>query len=77
MEWLFFSIVNLFLSKTILTIEIYKLVVVGLTENKKEQTITLNPSGDSTKTIQAVQKLLVSKMVCSFLFSVKPTTTNL
>jgi hypothetical protein len=30
-------------------IDIYKLVVVGLTENKKEQTITLNPSGDSTK----------------------------
>ena len=46
-------------------IDIYKLVVVGLTENKKEQTITLNPSGDSTKTIQAVQKLLVSKILGS------------
>ncbi|VVM21223.1 hypothetical protein BSPWISOXPB_6981 [uncultured Gammaproteobacteria bacterium] len=30
-------------------IDIYKLVVVGLTENKKEQTITLNPSGDRLK----------------------------
>jgi hypothetical protein len=42
---------------------------VGLTENKKEQTITLNPSGDSTKYIKAVQKLLASQILqlCNFL----------
>ncbi|CAC9655457.1 hypothetical protein [uncultured Gammaproteobacteria bacterium] len=46
-------------------VDIYKLAVVGLTENKKEQTITLNPSGDSTKYIKAVQKLLASQILGS------------
>ena len=41
-------------------VDVYKLVVVGLTEDKKEQTITLNPDIDSSKYIQAVQKLLVN-----------------
>jgi hypothetical protein len=48
------SKIDRFWQKIPIRIDIYKLVVVGLTENKKEQTITLNPSGDSTKTIQAV-----------------------
>ena len=46
-------------------IDVYKLVVVGLTADKQEQTITLNPSGDSAKYIQAVQKLLVSQVLGS------------
>ena len=46
-------------------IDVYKLVVVGLTADKKEQTITLNPNGDSAKYIQAVQKLLVSQVLGS------------
>ncbi|SMN15114.1 DsrS [uncultured Candidatus Thioglobus sp.] len=46
-------------------IDVYKLVVVGLTKDKKEQTITLNPTIDSSKYIQAVQKLLVSQVLGS------------
>lgn len=46
-------------------IDVYKLVVVGLTEDKKEQTITLNPTTDSSKYIQAVQKLLVNQVLGS------------
>ncbi|CAC9615306.1 hypothetical protein [uncultured Gammaproteobacteria bacterium] len=46
-------------------VDVYKLVVVGLTLDKKEQTITLNPTADSNKTIQAAQKLLVSKVLGS------------
>jgi len=46
-------------------VDIYKLVVVGLTKDKKEQAINLNPDGDSSKYIQAVQKLLVSKVLGS------------
>lgn len=46
-------------------IDLYKLVVVGLTQDNKEQTITLNPNIDSGKYIQAVQKLLVSQVLGS------------
>jgi len=46
-------------------VDVYKLVVVGLTEDKKEQTITLNPDIDSSKYIQAVQKLLVNQVLGS------------
>ncbi|WXU00081.1 MAG: hypothetical protein Ctma_0790 [Catillopecten margaritatus gill symbiont] len=46
-------------------IDVYKLIVVGLTADKKEQTISLTPSGDSSKYIQAVQKLLVSQVLGS------------
>ena len=46
-------------------VDVYKLVVVGLTPDQKEQTITLNPTADSSKTIQAAQKLLVSKVLGS------------
>ncbi|SHA11720.1 DsrS [Bathymodiolus thermophilus thioautotrophic gill symbiont] len=46
-------------------VDVYKLVVVGLTPDQKEQTITLNPTADSGKTIQAAQKLLVSKVLGS------------
>lgn len=46
-------------------VDVYKLVVVGLTANKKEQTIMLNPLGDSSKYIQAVQKLLASQVLGS------------
>ncbi len=46
-------------------VDVYKLVVVGLTSNKKEQTITLNPAIDGGKYIQAVQKLLVSHVLGS------------
>jgi hypothetical protein len=46
-------------------VDVYKLVVVGLTKDKKEQTIALNPTGDSSKYIQAVQKLLVSQVLGS------------
>ncbi len=44
-------------------IDIYKLVVVGLNAQHKEQTIELNPSGDSSKYIKEVQKLLVSQVL--------------
>lgn len=46
-------------------VDVYKLVVIGLTKDKKEQAISLNPDGDSGKYIQAVQKLLVSKVLGS------------
>lgn len=46
-------------------VDVYKLVVVGLTADKKEQTIFLNPPSDSSKYIQAVQKLLVSQVLGS------------
>ncbi|MDC9714776.1 MAG: hypothetical protein PSN36_02990 [Gammaproteobacteria bacterium] len=46
-------------------IDVYKLVVVGLTKDKKERTITLSPTVDSSKYIQAVQKLLVSQVLGS------------
>ncbi|MCS5586424.1 MAG: hypothetical protein NZ702_02875, partial [Gammaproteobacteria bacterium] len=46
-------------------VDVYKLVVVGLTKDKKEQTITLNPDIDSGKYIQAVQKLLVNQVLGS------------
>lgn len=46
-------------------IDVYKLVVVGLTADKKEQTLVLNPPSDSSKYIQAVQKLLVSQVLGS------------
>lgn len=46
-------------------IDVYKLVVVGLTKNKKEQTISLNPNRDRGKIIQAVQKLLVNQVLGS------------
>ena len=46
-------------------VDVYKLVVIGLTKDKKEQAISLNPDGDSSKYIQAVQKLLVSKVLGS------------
>lgn len=46
-------------------VDVYKLVVVGLTKDRKEQAISLNPDGDSSKYIQAVQKLLVSKVLGS------------
>ena len=46
-------------------VDVYKLVVVGLTADKKEQTITLNPDIDSSKYIQAVQKLLVNQVLGS------------
>ncbi|HIG89334.1 hypothetical protein [Candidatus Thioglobus sp.] len=55
---------NVLISTSVaIRIDIYKLVVVGLTEDKKEQIIALHPSGDSNKYIQAVQKLLVGKML--------------
>ncbi len=44
-------------------IDVYKLVVVGLTGDKKEQTIALTPTGDSSKYIEAVQKLLVTQIL--------------
>ncbi len=44
-------------------IDTYKLVVVGLNKDKKEQTIHLNPTIDSDKYIQAVQKLLAGKVL--------------
>lgn len=46
-------------------VDVYKLVVVGLTKDKKEQAITLNPDIDSGKYIQAVQKLLVNQVLGS------------
>jgi hypothetical protein len=46
-------------------IDVYKLTIVGLTKDKKEQTIALNPSGDSSKYIQMAQKLLVSQVLGS------------
>ena len=46
-------------------VDVYKLVVVGLTADKREQTITLNPDIDSGKYIQAVQKLLVNQVLGS------------
>lgn len=46
-------------------VDVYKLVVVGLTQHKKEQTIALNPTVDSGKYIQAVQKLLVNQVLGS------------
>ncbi|RUA05282.1 MAG: hypothetical protein DSY43_04925, partial [Gammaproteobacteria bacterium] len=46
-------------------VDVYKIIVVGLTADKKEQTIVLNPPGDSGKYIQAVQKLLVSQALGS------------
>ncbi len=46
-------------------IDVYKLVVIGLNKNKKEQVINLNPNIDSGKYIQAVQKLLVNKVLGS------------
>ncbi len=46
-------------------IDVYKLAVIGLTKDEKEQSIALNPSGDSGKTIGAVQKLLVSQALGS------------
>lgn len=52
---------NILISSCVaIRIDVYKLTVVGLTASKKEQTIALNPSGDSDKYIQNVQKLLVS-----------------
>lgn len=44
-------------------VDVYKLVVVGLTTNKKEQTLILTPTGDSGKYIEAVQKLLVTQIL--------------
>ncbi|SFV86873.1 DsrS [hydrothermal vent metagenome] len=44
-------------------IDVYKLIIVGLTPNKKEQTIILSPTGDSSKYIEAVQKLLVTQIL--------------
>lgn len=46
-------------------IDVYKLLVVGLTAERKEQTIALDPSIDSGQTIQAVQKLLASEVLGS------------
>ncbi len=46
-------------------IDVYKLAVIGLTKDEKEQSIALNPSGDSSKYIEAVQKLLVSQALGS------------
>ncbi len=57
---------NVLISTSIaIRIDVYKLVVVGLTKDRKEQTIALNPSGDSNQYIQAVQKLLTSKILGS------------
>jgi len=44
-------------------VDVYKLIVVGLTPDKKEQTIALTPTGDSSKYIEAVQKLLVTQIL--------------
>ncbi|SMM99956.1 DsrS [uncultured Candidatus Thioglobus sp.] len=46
-------------------VDVYKLVVVGLTADKKEQILTLDPAGDSFETIKAVQKMLVTKVLGS------------
>ena len=44
-------------------IDTYKLVVVGLNAQFKEQTIELRPSGDSDAYIKAVKKLLVTQVL--------------
>jgi len=44
-------------------IDTYKLVVVGLNAQFKEQTIELRPSGDSEAYIKAVKKLLVTQVL--------------
>ncbi|MGY8895079.1 MAG: hypothetical protein ACKVIC_00020 [Gammaproteobacteria bacterium] len=44
-------------------IDTYKLVVVGLNAQFKEQTIELRPSGDSDTYIKAVKKLLVTQVL--------------
>ncbi|EEZ80681.1 hypothetical protein [Candidatus Thioglobus sp.] len=55
---------NVLISTSVaIRIDVYKLIVVGLTKDKKEQTIALQPSGDSSKYIQAVQKLLIGKVL--------------
>jgi len=55
---------NVLISTSIaIRIDVYKLTVVGLKTNKEEQTIKLNPKGDSDKYISEVQKLLVSKVL--------------
>lgn len=46
-------------------IDVYKLLVVGLTPDNKEQIMALNPTTDSDKTIQAVQKLLTNQVLGS------------
>jgi hypothetical protein len=44
-------------------IDTYKLVVVGLSAQFKEQTIELRPNGDSEAYIKAVKKLLVTQVL--------------
>lgn len=44
-------------------IDVYKLLVIGLTADNQERTLSLNPTIDSDKYIQAVQKLLVNKVL--------------
>ncbi|SMN11104.1 DsrS [uncultured Candidatus Thioglobus sp.] len=46
-------------------VDVYKLVVVGLTADKKEQTLTLDPADDGFEAIKAVQKMLVTKVLGS------------
>lgn len=46
-------------------IDVYKLAVIGLTKDKKEQSISLNITDDSSQYIKAVQKLLVSRALGS------------
>ena len=46
-------------------VDSYKLIVVGLTSEQKEQTIALSTDTDSGETIVAVQKLLISQVLGS------------
>ncbi len=46
-------------------IDTYKLIVVGLNAQYKEQTIALHPTGDSAIYIEEVKKLLVTKVLGS------------
>ncbi len=46
-------------------IDVYKLMVIGLTKDKKEQTTTLNPPDDYSKYIEAIQKFLASRVLGS------------
>ncbi len=56
--------VNVLIATSIaIRIDMYKNVVVGLSKENKEQTVKLNPDSDSTKYIQEVQALLVSKVL--------------
>jgi len=54
--------INVLIATSIaIRIDLYKQVVVGLSKNKKEQIVKLNPSQDSAKYINEVRSLLVNK----------------